>query len=195
VYFNKIRTDNNKSLFLRTASFYLFLVKQGNWVINISDRNKVLDYITNTYKFIAIFSLIESLSVESFMDFYQFILRRKYKVRFPMERATLDEIYKSYKNEFGSIKRCISFFKALTPNRQKELISRLKIKESKASIENFAKYLYELRSKFIHEAELVHHMSEGKTVSIKQGHLVVCSLSISDAMLFFEEGLIEHFRE
>jgi hypothetical protein len=112
-----------------------------------------------------------------------------------MERATLDEIYKSYKNEFGSIKRCISFFKALTPNRQKELISRLKIKESKASIENFAKYLYELRSKFIHEAELVHHMSEGKTVSIKQGHLVVYSLSISDAMLFFEEGLIEHFRE
>lgn len=194
-FFDRIKTDERKSLFLRTASFYLFLAKQGDWTVDVPGSDKGVDYLTNTYKYVGLFSLIESLSDENFIDFYQFMVRRKSAVQFPINRDMLDEIYENYKNEFGSIKRCISFFKALSLDRQRDLISRLTVRGTEASIENLAKYLYELRSKFVHEAELVHHMSGGTSISWRRGHLVKCSLSITDAMTFFEEGLIEHFKD
>ena len=61
-YFNAIETDDRKNLFLKTASFYLFLVKGGDWVLDFPKSDKVIDYLTDTYKYISIFSLIESLS-------------------------------------------------------------------------------------------------------------------------------------
>lgn len=194
-YFNTIKEDEQKNLFLKTASFYLFLVKRGDWVVDVPDSDKVIDYFTNTYKFVAIFSLIDSLSEEQFIDFYQFLTRRKSQVAFPIaERATLDEHYEKYKQDFGSIRRCISFFRALAPERQRELLLRFEVKGSDPTIENLAKYLYEMRSKFVHEAALVLHMSDGISIGMQGGKIVVCNLSIKDAMLFFEEGLIEHFR-
>jgi hypothetical protein len=194
-YFNTIKDDEQKNLFLKTASFYLFLVKCGDWVVNVPNSDKVIDYFTNTYKYVAIFSLIESLSEEQFVDFYQFLTRLKSRVEFPIaDRATLDEHYEKYKQEFGSIRRCISFFKALSPQRQRELLSRFEVKGSEPTIENLAKYLYEMRSKFVHEAALVLHMSDGMSIGMQGGKIIVCSLSIRDTMQFFEEGLIEHFR-
>lgn len=194
-YFNAIEDDEQKNLFLRTASFYLFLVKGGDWVVDVPDSDKVIDYFTNTYKYVAIFSLIESLSEEQFIDFYQFLTRRKSQVEFPIaDRPTLDEHYDRYKQEFGSIRRCICFFRALSPERQFELLSRFEVKGSEPTIENLAKYLYEMRSKFVHEAVLVLHMSDGISIGMQGDKIVVCNLSIKDAMLFFEEGLIEHFR-
>jgi hypothetical protein len=194
-FFNKIKTNERKALFLRTAMFYLFLVKKGDWTVEVPNSNKIIDYLTNTYKYVGIFSLIESLSEDRHIDFYRFIVSRKSKVKFPVDRAMLDKSYENYNNEFGSIKRCISFFKALGVNRQKDLVSRLTVSGSEASIENLSKYLYKIRSKFVHEAELVHDMSDGTSFSFSEGHSVLCSLSITDAMLFFEEGLIEYFKD
>jgi len=194
-YFNAIKNDEQKNLFLKTASFYLFLVKCGDWVVNAPNSDKVIDYFTNTYKYVAIFSLIESLSEEQFIDFYQFLTRLKSRVEFPIvDRATLDQHYEKYKQEFGSIRRCISFFKALSPERQREVLSRFEVKGSEPTIENLAKYLYEMRSKFVHEARLVLHMADGLSIGMQGGKIIICSLSIKDAMQFFEEGLIEHFR-
>jgi hypothetical protein len=51
-----------------------------------------------------------------------------------------------------------------------------------------------MRSKFVDEAALVLHMSDGISIGMQDGKIVVCNLSIKDTMLFFEEGLIEHFR-
>ncbi len=51
-----------------------------------------------------------------------------------------------------------------------------------------------MRSKFVHEASLVLHMADGISIGMDGGKIIVCNLSIKDAMLFFEEGLIEHFR-
>ena len=72
-YFNCIKTDQMKDAFLKTTSFYLFLVKQGDWGVRIPDSKEVVDYLTNSYKYIAIFSFIESISMEKFMDFYSFL--------------------------------------------------------------------------------------------------------------------------
>ena len=95
-YFNAIRDDEQKNLFLKTASFYLFLVKCGDWVVNVPNSDKVIDYFTNTYKYVAIFSLIESLSEEQFVDFYQFLTRLKSRVKFPIaDRRPLMSITKN----------------------------------------------------------------------------------------------------
>jgi hypothetical protein len=194
-YFNTIKTDEQKNLFLKTASFYLFLVKRGDWLVDVPGSDKLIDYFTNTYKFVTIFSLIESLSGEKFIDFYQFLTRRKSRVAFPIaERVVLDDHYEKYKQEFGSIRRCISFFRALAPERQRDLLARFEVKGSEPTIENLAKYLYEMRSKFVHQAALVLHMSDGISIGMQRGKIVICNLSINDAMLFFEEGLIQHFR-
>lgn len=195
-YFNAIKTDELKNLFLKTASFYLFLVKGGCWEVDIPDAPKEVIEITNTYKYVAIFSLIESLSKDKYIDFYEYLFRKESRVAFPIQnRDILDEHYQKYKQEFGSIRRCISFFRSLNPDRQEDLISRLQVRGTAPSIENLAKYLYEMRSKFIHEAKLVLHMSRRTSVGRMGNKIVICKLSINYAMKFFEEGLLTHFRQ
>jgi hypothetical protein len=194
-YFETIKTDERKSLFLKTASFYLFLVKRGDWVVDVPDSKKVIEYLTNTYKYVAIFALIESLSKKRFIDFYVFLTRRKSRIEFPIaDKNALNEHHRRYKKEFGSISRCISFFRALSLERQRDLVARLEVDGASPTIENLAKYLYDMRSKFVHEAKLVLHMSEETSVGLTGNKTVVCKLSIKDAMIFFEEGLIAHFR-
>lgn len=193
-YFQSIEGDDQKSLFLRTASFYLFLVKRGDWTVDVPGSDRIVDYLTNTYKYVGIFSLIESLSTEKFVDFYQFLIRKKFGIPFPITaKEALDQFYESYKADYGSIKKCIAFFRALSPARQDALISRLEVRGTDPSIENLAKFLFELRSKFVHEAELVHHMVGATSISFKGKKTIVCKLAISDTLTFFEEGLIEHF--
>jgi hypothetical protein len=174
----------------------LFLVKQGDWIVDVPGSNQVIDYVTNTYKYVAIFSLIESLADTKFIDFNSFLIRRQSTVEFPIEnKEELQRHYGRYKNGFGSIQRCIGFFRSLSPQRQSDLISRLEVKETKPTIENLAKYLYELRSKFLHEAQLVLSMSSRTWIGRSGGKIVVCRLSIEDTMRFFEEGLIIYFRK
>lgn len=195
-YFDSIKDDAHKSLFLRTASFYLFLVKRGDWFVDIPGSDQKVEYLTNTYKYIAIFSLIESLLDEDYIDFYQYLVSKKFGVEFPIsDKNALTKLYQTYKSEFGAVGQCVSFFRALSPKRKAELIAGLEVRNNEASIENFAKFLYELRSKFVHEGELVNHMTDGTSVSLKGQKVVVCKLSIKDALVFFEEGLIAHFKE
>ena len=194
-YFDAIKTDEMKNLFLRTASFYLFLVKRGNWVVDVCGSNNVIDYLTNSYKFVTIFSLIESLkSEEKFIDFYSFLVRKKSGIQFPIDKKKFGEHYSRYKDEFGSIRKCTSFFRTLPSEKQNELISMLKVKGTDSTIENLARSLYEMRSKFVHEGKLVLHMSEETSIGHQGNKLIVCNLSVNDVMRFFEEGLLAHFK-
>lgn len=205
-YYNSIATDDQKNLFLKTASFYLFLVKRGDWKVDIPGSNELIDYLTNTYKYIVIFSLIESLSDKKFIDFYEFLSSKMSKISFPIGKKQLEKYYEEYKYQFGSIRRCISFFQSLNTDSQEKLISKLEIRETKSkntittqnkikpTIDKFAKYLYELRSEFVHKAELILDLSKKISVGKKGGKVVIWRLSIDDCMSFFEEGLLIYFR-
>lgn len=193
-FYETIENDAKKNLFLKIASFYLFLVKKGDWLVDISGSVEKWDYLTDTYKYIAIFSLIESLQEEEFIDFYSFLVKRKSKVLFPIkDKNELNGWYRKYKKEFGSIQQAVIFFKSLTPKRKADLIKSLKVKDAKPSIENLSKYLYALRSKFVHEAELIVNMSGRTTISKYGKNLIICKLSLRRLMTFFEEGLIIYF--
>ncbi len=193
-FFETIKNDDQKNLFLKTASFYLFLVKNGDWSVDKTGSDKKVDYLTDTYKYIAIFSLIESLQERRFLDFYSFLARRKTNVTFPIrDKAELEQWYRKYKKEFGSIQQSVKFFKSLSTEKKSELINNLEVKNVKATIENLSKYLYTLRSKFVHEAELIVNMSGRTTISRHEKKVVICKLSLRNLMKYFEEGLISYF--
>ncbi|MBU2495488.1 MAG: hypothetical protein KJ935_03175 [Candidatus Omnitrophica bacterium] len=194
-FFTSIKGTEQKNLFLKTASFYLFLVKQGDWFVDIPNSNRKIDYLTDTYKYIAISSLIESLRNQKYRDFYSFLISRKSNIKFPIKnRNELECWYRKYKEEFGSIQQFIGFFKFLSSSAQKTLIQRLEIEHTDPTIENLSRYLYELRSMFIHKAELILNMSGITTISGKRNKIVICKLSITDLMNFFEEGLVAYFK-
>jgi len=193
-FFEAIENDEQKNLFLKTTSFYLFLVKKGDWCVHIAGSNQTVDYLTETYKYIAIFSLIESLQRQRFIDFYSFLVRRKTKVNFPInDKKELKQWYRKYKDEFGSINQSVEFFKSLSAKRKADLIENLQVKNGERTIENLSKYLYNLRSKFVHEAELLVNMSGRTTLSSYGKKFVICKLSLAKLMECFEEGLITYF--
>lgn len=189
-WYRSLASDEKRNSFLKVASYYLALVKKGDWHVSIPESDPVIEYFTNTFKYISIISLIESLSDAKHRDFYSYLVMRKTGTRFPLEKAALTASYRRYSKEYGSIRRCIGFFKNLSKSRQQALVSKLEAKEVRPTIENFVKYLYQLRSEFVHRAELVHEMSRIPTLSAFGDRMVVCYLSIEDAMEFFEEGLI-----
>jgi len=193
-FFEAIENDEQKNLFLRTASFYLFLVKKGDWFVDIPGSNKIIDYLTDTYKYIVIFSLIESLQEQEFMDFYPFLVRSKTGVNFPInDKKELEQWYRKYKNEFGSIHQSVEFFKSLNAKSKADLMKNLEVETAKPTIESLSKYLYNLRSKFVHEAELVVNMLGRTTLSSYGKKSVICKLSLKKLMKYFEEGLIIYF--
>lgn len=193
-FFNAIETDEDKSLFLRTASFYLFLVRAGDWSIKVPGYDRNIEYLTTTLKYISIFALIESLVTPEQIDFFQFLASRKMRHIYPIEDIKqLEEQYREYKAEYGSVRACMAFFSKLSPARQKDLNSKLKAEGVDPSIEELAKYLYTLRSEYVHSGELVHSVSQGSSLTFGRKGAVVCSLDMPDAMAFFEEGLVAHF--
>jgi len=195
-FFEALKNDDQRNLFLKTASFYLFLVKKGDWLVDMPGFNEKVDYLTDTYKYIAIFSLIESLQRNESIDFYSFLVRRKSNVTFPIEdKKQLNQWYRKYKQEFGSIQQAIKFFKSLSSQKKADLIKNLEVKDTKPSIENLSKYLYNLRSKFVHEAELIVNMSGRTTISRHGQKFVICKISLRKLMEIFEEGLILFFTQ
>lgn len=192
-FFDSIKGDEQKNQFLETSSFYLFLVKRGAWVVDVPKSEVQIGYLTETYQYIALFSLIESLNNSKHMDFFSFLMKKKTNIEFPIKnKKELESYYRKYKEEYGSIQQSVTFFKSL--EGQENLMKKIKVIGRELSVEDLSKYLYELRSKFVHEAKLVLNMSCTTHISKKGNDIIVCKLSINDLMTFFEEGLLCHFK-
>lgn len=200
LFFNSIASDEDKDHFLRISSFYLFLVKEGDFFISIPNVKRRIDYITDSYKYIAIFSLIEALYTrDDYIDFYTFLTRKKSSAKYPINtRDELESLFKQYNADYGAIQKAIRFFKSLDSQWQNLLTKKLIIKGSqkpiREPIEFLSKYLYELRSKFIHKAEFVLILGQRPVTSKGKGKIVISELTLQDIMLFFEHGLIKHFK-
>jgi hypothetical protein len=89
------------------------------------------------------------------------------------------------------------FFSNLSEATKINFIEKIKFKEKDVSIEKISKYLYELRSKFMHEANLILNLVDGTHTNVKKNKskVILSKLSIADLMLYFEEGLIIHFKK
>jgi hypothetical protein len=163
--------DKEKDLFLGIASKYVFLVKHGDWHVDVEDCDPVIDYLTNSFKLVSLFSLIESLSSEKHEDFYDW-LQKQEGGTFPIpNRSKLKCFYEKYKNTHGSIRRCVKFFERLPLERQAALRLAFKVRGAPVSdIKAVAEILYNLRSKFVTFPRFHRHLSKWENAEIGGQH-------------------------
>jgi len=184
-----------KDEFLRVTSFYLFLVKRGDWHVSVEGSAPVVDYLSTSFKLVALFGLIESLSNEQHQDFYGWLCSKDTKTTFPIpDPAALSKLNEEYKSTYGSIRRCIAFFNRLPSERQQALCSAIRVDgKPLASIKKVAEFLYDLRSKFVHEARFVLSLVGYTALSMKGEKVVQIDLSVETLLETFEEGVLAYF--
>lgn len=185
----------SKDEFLRVATFYLFFVKKGDWHVSVERSNAVIDYITNSFKLVGVFSLIESLSAQEYKDFYQWLCTEAGKHVFPIHSAqALSHLNDRYKDEYGSIRRCKAFFENLPRANQETLCKMIRSDgEPLTSITEVANLLYMARSEFVHAAELVLQVGSGTHFSKKGRKKFQSNLSMEVLLKSVEEGILAHF--
>jgi hypothetical protein len=187
-------TDNAKDLFLGVASKYVFLVKRGDWHVDLEGCNPVIDYFTNSFKLVSLFSLIESLSSEKHEDFYDWLRKREVDTFPIVGKFQLKSLYEEYKKTYGSIRRCVKFFERLPLKRQAELRSGFKVRGTPVpEIKAVAEFLYNLRSKFVHEGEFVLDIANIPMMSRHKNAATLTDISIPTLLSVFEEGVLAHF--
>ncbi len=193
-YYLAIPTLELKDEFLRVCSTYRYLAKHGDWKVDVPGIDEVISYLTNSYKLVAVFALIESMSDKQYIDFYQWLIGKKRKANFPIQnRSGLKSLYDQYNLEYGSIRRCIDFFHRLSPEEQTALCEAVQInKKPTDGINNLAKYLYQLRSKFVHDAKLVLQLN-GPIYSVTKQGVVLSTLTVPAVFRAFELGLLAYF--
>jgi hypothetical protein len=207
-FYRSIKTDEHKNLFLRLSSFYLYLVKNCSITDDIDGTLKDIEYITNTLKYIAIFSLIEGLySDRDYIDFFRFLMKRSNEIQFPISKQQLASHYKNYKEQYGARRKAVAFFKQIEHLYDRRLKGKIKPlkgdwklpplsvskvdKEQGLTINDFAKFLYGIRSDFVHGANLVLAISNGTVISFKERCL--CQMNMDELMYLFEKGLLKFF--
>jgi len=193
VFYQSLPSNFHKDQFLRVSSLYLFMVKNGDWHLKNTGYNTNIEYFSNSYKAITIFSLIESLSDENYIDFHKW-LKEQLDI-FPIENAkVLNDLHQKYKETFGSIKRCVAFFENLPSNIKDNLCSSILVKgEPVKNIKKFAQLLYDFRSKFVHQGDLILILNSSPIFDVYDNKLIFSKFSIELLQDTFEEGVIAYF--
>ncbi len=195
-FYSGMHDDDIKNEFLRVSSSYLFFVKNGQWHVDVPRSNPVIDYFSNSFKLVAILAIIESMSSEKHIDFFEWLVKKKNKIPFPIEnKSTLQNHYNCYKTDYGSIKKCKKFFEGLTEKTKNEICQLITIDQNPIeSIEIFVELLYKSRSEFAHATdisiEIGNWMHFGK---YKKKMAVWRHFRLEYLLEIFEEGLISHF--
>lgn len=196
-FFDKINTDQEKDLFLRVGLFYRFLVIEGKYQFKKSIWNSDMSYIDDTYKYIALFSLIEALdSPGAHVDFYHWLHRNKKEIEDVLETqlfSVLDDAYKKYKSEHGATNAAVLFFSRLDREDQEFIQERLKIRSKQRSLKQLAQFLYDIRSQFVHQAHLVLNFGNAISVGRQKGKITTSNMSIKDLCSLFEHGFLKRF--
>jgi len=167
-----------------------------------------LSYIDDTFKYVAIFSLIEAaFGKDEYLDFYQYLDQKEQPFEYPIaNRDQLENLHRKYKIEYGSIQNAVKFFEALDGTCKGHLAAKLRVrpkpsaekpdairKWEELSIIELAKKLYGMRSEFVHKAEFVLSLNAGPSLSVRRSKVVLNELSMPDIMTFFEHGLLIQF--
>jgi len=194
--FEAITTDQEKDLFLRIGAFYRYLIVEGSFRFDKEEWNKGMSYVDDTYKYVAIFSLIEALETPAdYKDFYHWI-QSKRDAAFPLSKkpmSVLDRMYQDYKAYHGSIQAAVRFFGRLDRDDQDLIEKKLKTHGTSPSLKSLSQLLYDMRSKFVHEARFILGFGPVTAVGTHNGKLVTNKLSMDDLRTLFEHGFLKRF--
>ncbi len=188
-FFNSIVGDEEKSRFLKVASHYKFLVKDGRFSIPEYQEAKDFD---QTYRFLAICALIEWAEPRvSYKGFYTWL--RRSAAAFPIQDSQeLKGLHEQYKIQFRLMNKMVSFFLRLDSSSKRELESSIKTNGQPMAIEEVARTLYGLRSKFMHDARLIVELSGTRTFSARHPGREI-TLPIERVERIFERGVLLRF--
>ena len=212
-FYRSIKTDEDKNLFLKISSFYLFLVKNCSIRHDIDGTPKEVEYVTNTLKYTAIFSLIEGLySKKGYIDFFEFLMKKSNQIQFPISEEQLRSHYDYYKKQYGAIQKARVFFKQIEDFYDRHLKAKIKFlkndtqlplprsfplseidKKQGLTIDDFAKLLYDIRSEFVHQANLVLEISNGTVISHIGNKRYLWQMNMDELINVFEKGLLKFF--
>lgn len=211
-FYNKINEEEEKNKFLKISSFYKFLIIDGKF-LNTEDKSydEYIYYLDLTYKYIAIFSFIEALyTKDEYQEFYSWL---KNQTTFPIATTkALDDSYKAYNEIHGSTRKAIRFFNSLDNETKKHVQEKVKVSNGRKSFscidENFARLFYEIRNKFIHNADLVVQFENvSKEEKLVQNGVkyevpilfpmgnkeILSTLTFDDIKCIFEKGFLIYF--
>jgi|CXWL01.1.fsa_nt_gi hypothetical protein len=197
LFYSSLRDDQTKDEFLRVGSSYLFFVKNGDWhVHDVPRSNSLIEYFTNSFKLVAFLAIIESLSDKKYLDFLPWLLEKDQKSLFPItERSRLQELYDEYKRDYGSIRRCKSFFANLSHPTKEKLRKSITIEgEPVKSIEKVVEMIYKVRSRFAHDIDNTAEISNSMSFSKENNKRVAWNLPMKLLQSSFEEGVMAHFQ-
>ena len=188
-FVGSITADEEKSRFLKVASFYKFLVKEGRFSVPGAEEAK---YFDETYRFLAICALIEwaepSVRVEGF---YSWV--KKSPAAFPIQGPQeLKTLHQQYRNQSRLVTKMVSFFRRLDSASKRELESSIKVHGKPMSTDEVARTLYGLRSKFMHDARLIVELSGVKTISAQSMERAI-TLPLERFERIFERGVLLRF--
>ena len=195
--YDSLPTDDEKNLFLRVGAFYRYLVKEGSYLFKNDEWKREMSFIDDTYKYVALFALIEALEVSSqYLDFYEWIQREAETKAIIVDAnlvKTLEPLYHDYKAKYGSTQAVVTFFSRLNAYDQKLIRERLRIHKKEASLRKLALILYDIRSKFVHEARFVLWFGSLTTIGYHNDNVLTSNLTISDLCTLFEHGFLRRF--
>jgi len=195
-FYSSLADCETKDEFLRVSSSYLFFVKNGDWHVNVSRSIPVIEYFTNSFKTVALLAIIESLSDKKNVDFFEWLSEIEGKSLFPItDKPQLRKLYDEYKSEYGSIRKCKSFFVNLSLPTKDKLQNSILIDGKPADrIEKFAEMIYKVRSKFAHESDAILEISNCYCFSTEKTKEIVWKLPMELLQSSFEEGIVAHFK-
>jgi hypothetical protein len=184
-----------KDDFLRVASSYLFFVKCGDWHVNVPRSNPIIEYFTNSFKLVALIAIIESLSDKKHIDLYSWLLSKENLKEFPITgKEHLTSLYTKYKQDYGSIRRCKTFFENLPSKTKEDLRSAIKIEGKPAkNIKKVVDLIYRVRSGFAHENALNLEISNITCYANDGNKRVIWRMPMSLLETAFEEGVLIYF--
>ena len=167
----------------------------GDWNVNVPRSNSIIEYFTNSFKLVALLAIIESLSDKKYVDFFEWLSKKDKKGLFPVEDKTqLRKHYDEYKIEYGSIRRCKSFFANLSVPTKDKLRSTITINgEPVETIEKVAGMIYQARSNFAHESISTLEISNCWCFAKEKNKEVIWKLPMELLQSSFEEGVVAHF--
>jgi hypothetical protein len=189
-FVDAIAADEGKSRFLKVASFYKFLVKDGRFSVAGAEEAK---YFDETYRFLAICALIEWVEPRvRVKGFYSWV--SKSPAAFPIQGPQeLKALHQQYKHQSRLVTKMVSFFRRLDGPTKRELESSIKIQGQPMPIDEVARTLYGLRSAFMHDARLIVELSGVKTLSARHSGRAI-TLPLERLERIFERGVLLRFR-
>jgi hypothetical protein len=105
------------------------------------------------------------------------------------------KLYEEYKCEYGSIRRCKSFFANLSVPTQDKLRNSIIIDEKPVrSIEKVAEMIFNVRSRFAHDIDFTLEISNSMCLTVENNKRVAWNLPMQLLQSCFEEGVMTHFR-